>query len=165
LALSVHVLTSQRYIVVPPTTSPRRMIGFDRDPSQTPAAAFPAGFVRSALYAAPMALLFVVLEDHGPAQGRGAETGAAGLLGPVVAMVLLMSAALVAALAGILGGLASWMSRVSGEPLFGYGVAVIGGLLAHHLRGLPGARPWFEVILILMLPAALTVWQLRPRGR
>lgn len=117
------------------------------------------------LYAAPMALLFVFLDDHGAAQGRGPESGSAALLGPVVVLILVVSAALVAALAGALGGLAGWFAQVSGRPLLGYGLAILGGVLVHQMRDQPGLRPWFEVILILVLPAMLAVWHGRVRAR
>ncbi len=116
------------------------------------------------LYAAPMALLFVFLDDHGAAQGRGPESGSAALLGPVVVLILVVSAALVAALAGALGGLAGWLAQVSGRPLLGYGLAIVGGLLAHEMRDQSGLRPWFEVILILILPAMMAVWHGRVRA-
>ncbi len=121
------------------------------------------GFVHAALCAAPFVLVLVMLDDPGPAKGRGAETGVAPLLLPIVALAYLIGIGFVSALAGALGAVAAWAGFVTRMRATGAGVALVGGMLGYLWQDPRSVTAVVQAVLVLVLPALLATWMVRPR--
>lgn len=118
-----------------------------------------SGFVCAALIAAPIALLWMLLDDAGAAQGRGPETGSAALLAPVVAFVYLIGAGFIASLSGMLAALASWIAVRYRRVMLGYLVVGIGSILACMFRSELSLQIALQAGTLLTLPAGFAVWR------